>query len=103
MYTADTAGPRNGITNYFVAEMVIPPGTGARGAPGLERFITNDGTLFIVCNIKYGTIQKLPATRLTAKTYVDIRNWYYTLTKTLHDHGLYVHPFWAFRVSCTHK
>ena len=33
--------------------------------------------------------------------YVTIHHWYHTMSKTLMDYGVYVHPFWAFRKAAT--
>ena len=57
----------------------------------------------ILGSLMYATVQKLPATKLTENTAVGVRKWYENLTRTLHDHGVYVHPFWAFRTQCDHR
>ena len=100
LYPPEAAGPRTGIQNYFHAQEAVG---GAAGAQALERFITNDGTLFLVRNVNYATVQKLSATKLTENTAVGVQKWYENLTRTLHDHGVYVHPFWAFRTQCDHR
>ena len=102
LYPVETSGPRNGLQNYFLAELTRRPGAAATIAnQGLERIICTDGTLFLVRNIQYGTVAKLPATKLKNELFVVIRNWYTDVMKTMHDHGVYVHPFWAYRTGVT--
>ena len=99
-YSTDTIGVRATVPCFFYPDMQLAAGT-TRGTQGLERVICADGTLFVVRSIKYSTVQKLPATKLKTNSFVGIRTWYDELMNTMHDHGVYVHPFWAFRPACT--
>ena len=64
---------------------------------GSERIVLADGTLFLCRDVSYNTLLKLPATKCTDTSHSGLRVWYYTITKQLMDHGVYVHPFWCFR------
>ena len=66
----------------------------------MESFICADGSLFIIRTVNHVTMQKLPATKCPGKSHVEIRQFYDSICKLMFDHGVYVHPFWAFRDHC---
>ena len=45
----------------------------------------------------YNTLIKLPATKCTDTSHAGLRVWYTTVTRTMQDQGVYVHPFNCFR------
>ena len=78
---------------------VIFHGGATASGVATERILLAHWALFIIQNLLYNTLFKPPATKCTYMPHAGIGVWYYILTKTLMDQGIYVHLFWCFRKS----
>ena len=96
-WKSNKALPGSTIAKKYTSNDWYHDGNATTNNVPTERIILADGTLFIVRNVSYPTLFKLPATRCTDTSHAGIRLWYYALTKSLMDQGIYVHPFWCFR------